>query len=107
MTQALSISSEYLVDLLSLAICLWVISRTVDQMGSEGRVQLFPKVSNKLRTLVGNYHLWNSVQAYHTSYVDLHILFYSVFSIDRYEMGRFGESIHDHPNRIKLAGRHG
>jgi hypothetical protein len=28
-------------------------------------------------------------------------------SIDRYEMSRFGELIHDHPNRIKLAGCHG
>jgi hypothetical protein len=24
--------------------------------------------------------------------------------MDGYEVSRFGESIHDHPNRIKLAG---
>jgi hypothetical protein len=70
-------------------------------------MQLLPKASDKLRISVGDYRLWNSVLAYNASYLDLHILLYSVFSINRYEMGRFGESIHDHPNRIKLVGRHG
>jgi hypothetical protein len=31
-----------------LAICLWVIGRTVDQVSSEERVQLLPKASDKL-----------------------------------------------------------
>jgi hypothetical protein len=31
-----------------LAIRMWVIGRTVDQVSSEGRVQLLPKVSDKL-----------------------------------------------------------
>jgi hypothetical protein len=52
---------EYLVDSLSLAIHLWVIGRTMDQMGSEGRMQLLPKASDKLRISVRDYHLWNSV----------------------------------------------
>jgi hypothetical protein len=39
---------EYLVDSLSLAIRLWVIGRTMDQVSSEGRVQLLPKASDKL-----------------------------------------------------------
>jgi hypothetical protein len=37
-----------LVDSLSLAIRLWVIGRTVDQVNPEGCVQLLPKVSDKL-----------------------------------------------------------
>jgi hypothetical protein len=28
----------------------------------------------------------------------------SVIGVDGYEVGKFGESIHDHANRIKLAG---
>jgi hypothetical protein len=41
------------------------------------------------------------------SYVDLHILLNFVVIGDGYEVGRFGESVHDHPNLIKLAGHHG
>jgi hypothetical protein len=52
---------EYLVDLLSLAIRLRVIGQIVDQVSFEGRVQLLPKASDKLRTSVGDYRLWNSV----------------------------------------------
>jgi hypothetical protein len=36
--------------------------------------------------------------------VDVSILLNSILDVDRYEVGEFGESIHDHPNRIKLAG---
>jgi hypothetical protein len=54
---------EYLVDSLILAIRLRVIGRTMDQMSSEGGVQLLPKVSDKLRTSVGDYHPRNFMQA--------------------------------------------
>jgi hypothetical protein len=37
--------------------------------------------------------------------VDLSILLNSILGVDGYEVGRFGESIHDHPNQIELAGR--
>jgi hypothetical protein len=37
-----------LVDLLHLAIRLWVVGQTVDQVTPEARVQLFPKASDKL-----------------------------------------------------------
>jgi hypothetical protein len=50
-----------LVDSLSLAIRPWVISRTVDQVSPEGRVQLLPKVSDKLQTSVRAYQLQNSM----------------------------------------------
>jgi hypothetical protein len=36
--------------------------------------------------------------------VDLSILLNLVSGVDGYEVSRFGESIHVHPNRIKLAG---
>jgi hypothetical protein len=36
--------------------------------------------------------------------VDLSTLLNPVVSVDGYEVSGFGESIHDHPNRIKLAG---
>jgi hypothetical protein len=81
---------KYLVDSLSLAIRLQVIGRIVDHMGSEGCVQLLPKASDKLRTSVGDYCLLNFL-----------------VGVDGYEVGRFGESVHDHPNRIKLVGHHG
>jgi hypothetical protein len=38
------------------------------------------------------------------SNADLNILLNSVLVVDGYEVSGFGESIHDHPNRIKLAG---
>jgi hypothetical protein len=69
----------------------------MDQVSPEERMKLLPKVSDKLRTSIGDYHLRNSVK-HNARYVDLHILLYSVLGIDRYEMGRFGESVHDHPN---------
>jgi hypothetical protein len=36
--------------------------------------------------------------------VDFSILLNSILGMNRYEVSRFGESIHDHPNRIKLVG---
>jgi hypothetical protein len=69
-------------------------------------VQLLPKASDKLRTSIGEYHPLNSMQAKHASYVDLCIPLNFVVGVDGYKVGRFGESIHDHPNQIKLVGRH-
>jgi hypothetical protein len=37
--------------------------------------------------------------------VDLHILLSSIIGVDGYEVSGFGESINNHPNRVKLAGR--
>jgi hypothetical protein len=37
------------------------------------------------------------------SYVDLRISLSIIAGVGGYEMGRFGESIHDYPNRIELA----
>jgi hypothetical protein len=50
-----------LVYSLSLAIHLWVIGQTVDQVSSKGRVQLLPKVSEKLQVSVRDYRLQNPV----------------------------------------------
>jgi hypothetical protein len=36
-------------------------------------------------------------------YVDLNILLSIVVGVDEYEVGEFGESIHNHPNGMKLA----
>jgi hypothetical protein len=44
------------------------------------------------------------MQAYHTSNVDFHILLDIVVGVDGYEVSGFGESIHDHPHQVKLAG---
>jgi hypothetical protein len=68
-------------------------------------MQLLPKASDKLQTSVRDDGLWYPMQTWHTSVVDLSILLNSVFGADMYEPARFGESIHDHPNRTKLAGR--
>jgi hypothetical protein len=38
------------------------------------------------------------------SYVDLSILLNLVAGVDEYKVSRFGESVHDHPNRMKLLG---
>jgi hypothetical protein len=38
------------------------------------------------------------------SYVDLDILLSIVVGVGGYKVGRFGESIYDQPNRVKLAG---
>jgi hypothetical protein len=36
--------------------------------------------------------------------VDFSVLLSIVVCVGGYEVGRFGESIHDHSNRVKLAG---
>jgi hypothetical protein len=38
------------------------------------------------------------------SNVDLSILLNSILCVDGYKVSRFGESMNDHPNQIKLAG---
>jgi hypothetical protein len=38
------------------------------------------------------------------SYVDLSIPLNIVVGVDGYEVSGFGESVHDHPNGVKLAG---
>jgi hypothetical protein len=70
----------------------------MDQVSPEGCVQLLPKVNDKLRTSVGDYCLRNSVQAQHTSYVDPRILLNIVIGVNVYEVGGFGESVHNHPD---------
>jgi hypothetical protein len=35
-------------------------------------------------------------------YLNIHLSF--VVGVDGYEVGGFGESIYDHPNRVKLVG---
>jgi hypothetical protein len=37
--------------------------------------------------------------------VDLRILLSSILGVDGYEVSGFGESINDHPNRVKLVGK--
>jgi hypothetical protein len=39
------------------------------------------------------------------SNVDFSVLLSSVLGVDGYEVSRSGESVNDHPNRVKLAGR--
>jgi hypothetical protein len=70
----------------------------MDQVSPDGCVQLLPKANDKLRTSVGDYRLQNSVQAQHTNYVDPHILLNIVIGVNVYEVGRFGESVHNHPD---------
>jgi hypothetical protein len=38
------------------------------------------------------------------SYVDFSILLNLLVGVDGYEVSGFGESVHNHPNRMKLAG---
>jgi hypothetical protein len=70
----------------------------MDQVSPEGRVQLLPKASDNLQTSVRDYHLQNSMQAWHASNVDLRILLSIITGVNGYEMGRLGESIYDHPD---------
>jgi hypothetical protein len=44
------------------------------------------------------------MQTQHTSVIDLSILLSIVVVVNRYEVGGFGESIHDQLNRVKLVG---
>jgi hypothetical protein len=78
----------------------------MNHMSFEGRVQLLPKARDKLQTSVREDGLRYPMHTLHTSNVDLSILLNSVRGVDGYEVRRFGESIHDHPNRIKLVGDH-
>jgi hypothetical protein len=70
----------------------------MDQMSPEGRMQLLPKASDKLRPSIRDDHLQNSMQAWHVSDVNFSILLNLVCSVNGYEVSRFGESNHDHPN---------
>jgi hypothetical protein len=38
------------------------------------------------------------------SNVDFNMLLNSILGMNGYEVGRFGESINEHPNQIKLVG---
>jgi hypothetical protein len=76
----------------------------MDQVCSKGSMQLFLEASNKLSPSIRHDHLQNSMQTQHTCDIDLGILLSVVVCVDGYEVGGFGESIHDHPNRVKLAG---
>jgi hypothetical protein len=62
-----------------------------------------PKASDKQQTSVRDDGPWYPMQIKHMSDVDLSILVDLVLGVDGYEVGRFGESIHNHSNRIKLA----
>jgi hypothetical protein len=61
-------------------------------------MQLLTKASDKLLPSIRNDRLWNSVQTYHVSDVDLSILLSSVLDVDGYVVSRFGKSVNDHPN---------
>jgi hypothetical protein len=76
----------------------------MDKVSPEGSMQLLPKMSNKLWPSIEHDDLWNSMQTQHTSDMDLDILLSIVVGVDGYEVDEFGESIHDHPNWIKLVG---
>jgi hypothetical protein len=67
------------------------------------RAELFLEARNKLQPSIRNYHLHNSVQAYHASNIDLSILLNLVVGLDGYGLGGFGDLINDHPNQVKLA----
>jgi hypothetical protein len=38
------------------------------------------------------------------SNIDFYVLLSSILGIDEYEVGGFGESIHDHPNQVNHVG---
>jgi hypothetical protein len=67
-------------------------------------MQLFPEASNKLGPSIEHDCLWNSMQTQPMSDIDLGILLSVVVGVDGYEVGGFVESIHNHPNRVKLVG---
>jgi hypothetical protein len=66
-------------------------------------MQLLLKLSHKLGSSIQNNCLQNPMQTQNTSDLDLGVLLCYVAGVQGYKVGRFGESIHDHPNRIKLA----
>jgi hypothetical protein len=67
-------------------------------------VQLLPKASNELRPSIRNDRIRNSMQTYHACNIDFSILLDVIVGVHGYEVSIFGESVHNHPNRIILEG---
>jgi hypothetical protein len=80
-----------------------MISQAVDQTHPQGSMQLLPKASDELGTSVRNDALWHTMQAQDARNIQFSVLLSPVEGVHQNVMSRFGKSIDDHPNGIKLA----
>jgi hypothetical protein len=66
-------------------------------------MQLLLKTSNKLEPLVRNDGLGHLMQTQDVSNIQFSVLLNPVEGVHQNEMSRFGKSVNDYPNGVKLA----
>jgi hypothetical protein len=76
----------------------------MDQMCSQGSMQLLPKMSDKLGPSVRNDGLRHTMQTQDVRNIQFHVLLSPVEGVHRNERSRLGESIDDYPDGTKPAG---
>jgi hypothetical protein len=74
-------------------------------MGSQGSRQLLPEMTDKQGPSVRNSGLGHTMPTQDASNIQFIILLCPLVGVQRNEVSRLGESIHNHPDGIKLAGR--
>jgi hypothetical protein len=89
---------------LRLTIDLQMISPAVDQMCSQGNMQLLPEMSDKLGSLIRNDGLRYTMQTQDARNIQLHVLLIPLEGVHQNEMSKLGKSIDDYPDGAKLAG---
>jgi hypothetical protein len=94
-----------LIHSLCFTIDLRMIRRTVDQIRSQGSMQLLLEMSDKLRSSVRNDGFGHTKQTHDTSNIQFNVLLSPIVGVHQNEMSGLGEPINDHPDGIKLAGR--
>jgi hypothetical protein len=81
-----------------------MISPAVDQMCSQGNMQLLPEMSDKLGSLIRNDGLRYTMQTQDARNIQLRVLLIPLEGVHQNEMSRLGKSIDDYPDGVKLAG---
>jgi hypothetical protein len=76
----------------------------MDQMCSQGSMQLLPKMSDKLGPSVRNDGLRHTMQTQDVRNIQFHVLLSPVEGVHQNERSRLGESIDDYPDGTKPAG---
>jgi hypothetical protein len=75
----------------------------MDQMHSQGSMQLLPEASDELRPSVRNDGLRHTMQAQDARNIQFSVLLSHVEGVHRNEMSKLGKSIDDYSNSVKLA----
>jgi hypothetical protein len=80
-----------------------MISRAVDQMHSQGSMQLLLEASDKLGPSVRNDGLRHTMQAQDARNIQFSVLLSPLEGVHQNEMSRLGKPVDEYPNGVKLV----